>query len=133
MRMLTLNRDDQNEKRTLGTMAEGNEVICQTLELPWLDNQHQVSCVPTGTYQCKLLYSPKHDKDLYWLMAVPGRGAVEIHVGNTTADTLGCILLGAARDGDTIRHSQAAFATFMTRMEEDKEFTLIVQDEGSAQ
>lgn len=126
MRSLQLVRDSQNEIRTFGTLIEGEPLICQTLELPWRDNAHKLSCIPEGEYLVKLMFSPAHQKDLYWITEVPGRGAIEIHCGNTVADTQGCVLLGAYRDGDAIRHSQAAFASFMTLMDGVTEFTLTI-------
>ena len=120
---MRLVRDDQNAERSYGTIQHDGEdttIVCQTLELPWRDNAHDVSCIPAGTYAVKLQFSPKHDRMLYHLQDVSGRGDVEIHIGNTVKDTLGCILLGESRgalDGvDAVLASHEAFDAFMALM-----------------
>ena len=65
-----------------------------TLELPWRDNERQVSCIPPGKYRLKHFHSPKFGRCLE-LQQVPGRDAILIHAGNYNRDTHGCILIGA--------------------------------------
>ena len=80
---MILQRDSQDSIRTLGTMQDDDSsVVCQTLELPWLDNDPNVSCIPAGTYQCWLRWSQEHQRDLYWVTQVPRRSDV---VGCTSA------------------------------------------------
>lgn len=64
-----------------------------TLENPWLDNQKNVSCIPTGAYVCSRHVSPSKGRCLK-IHGVEGRTHILIHVGNTEADTQGCILIG---------------------------------------
>jgi len=70
---------------------------CYTLELPDLDNECKVSCIPEKTYTVDKITSPKFGMCFY-LNDVPGRTAILIHKGNFAAgnsvDTLGCILPG---------------------------------------
>jgi hypothetical protein len=90
------------QKETTSTFnlirADGTFWTCKVLELPWLNNQHDVSCIPAGTYLCVL--KPFHNVMRYELQAVPGRDAIFIHEGNYASgikiDTEGCILLGSA-------------------------------------
>jgi hypothetical protein len=127
---LFLKRDDQNDLRTLGAIyKEDGGRVCFTLELPWLNNQSNISCIPEGTYQAKVAYSPKHKRNLYWLQNVPGRGSVEIHIGNLVKDTLGCILLGSSRSSkrNAVYSSRLAFDSFMEMMG-GQEFTLIISN-----
>lgn len=75
-----------------------------TLELPWKDNQTDISCIPPGTYTYELYDSPKHGPVLL-LLNVRGRTMIEMHKGNYTRDILGCILPGDGikyLDGDSI-------------------------------
>lgn len=65
-----------------------------TLELPWKDNERQVSCIPPGKYRLKHFNSVKFGHCLE-LQQVPGRDAILIHAGNYNRDTHGCILIGA--------------------------------------
>ena len=49
------------------------------------------------------------------LMDVPGRSEIEIHFGNTEAQTRGCILLGDTLGKDFIGQSRQAFDNFWAK------------------
>jgi len=99
-------READRRKQTLGTFTytDGNSTIfiCKTIELPWLNNQRMVSCIPDGIYKTVRHNSPKYGV-CFWLQDVPGRSEILIHHGNYAAsinpatgtpDTRGCILVG---------------------------------------
>ena len=65
-----------------------------TLELPWKENKRNISCIPTGLYRAKKYYSYQHNRTVILLLDVPGRSWIEMHPGNFTNDTRGCILPG---------------------------------------
>lgn len=116
---------------TLGWLSiarENQTITFATLELPWRNNQHDISCIPAGQYQVKLLFSPSHNKKLWWITGVPGRSDVEIHVGNTVADTHGCVLIGEASDGDAITQSIPAFESLMSFTDGAGEWSLVISD-----
>jgi hypothetical protein len=69
----------------------------QTLELPWKDNAHNASCIPPGRYPLAMLQSPKFGRRMPVVMEVPNRDGIEIHPGNTMANTTGCVLIGYFR------------------------------------
>lgn len=113
-----LQRLDHTEYATYGQLldAEGKQ-ICVTLELPWRYNVRDESCIVPGTYRGFLRKSAKRGYKVYELLAVPSRTHIEIHVGNTTADSQGCILVGS-HFGDIngakgVLESKAAFAEWM--------------------
>ena len=64
-----------------------------TLELPWKDNQNNLSCIPKGSYKLELFNSVKFGKCLH-VLNVQGRDGILIHKGNYNRDTHGCILPG---------------------------------------
>ena len=69
---------------------EGN-FICHTIELPWIHNEHQISCIPEGEYSIIKRYSPKFGWHLH-LPDVPGRDLILIHPANNAMKELkGCI------------------------------------------
>ena len=68
---------------------------CFTLELPDLDNQRNISCIPEGDYRFEKYKSPKHGNVLL-LKDVEDRSMIEVHGGNYTSQILGCILVGDA-------------------------------------
>ena len=87
---------------TPGTAQLDNGLFFDSLELPWKNNQPDVSCIPAGVYQAALAWMPHFGKDMYLLQDVPGRNSVFIHPGNWAGDVSqglrsdveGCILLG---------------------------------------
>lgn len=87
---------------TIGVMEYG-DFSCYTLELPWINNQQNISCIPAGTYECIKHVSPKFG-DCISIKNVAGRSHILIHAGNFTEQTKGCILVGESiadidRDG----------------------------------
>lgn len=65
--------------------------LCYAIELPWLNNQNRISCIPEGTYEMMKRYSPKHGWHLI-LINVPKRQFILIHVANDAVKELkGCI------------------------------------------
>lgn len=82
----------KNEDCTVGRLQCG-DFHCLTLELPWLDNQRNISCIPAGAYTARFYDSPKHGRVIL-LDNVPGRSMIEIHAGNYTRQIEGCILVG---------------------------------------
>ena len=95
---LLLDRYSPEEKQTIGTLYLLNEkegIIAKwhSLELPWLDNQRNISCIPKGTYKARKHTSPRFGASL-WLQDVPNRSEILIHRGNFYTDIRGCILIG---------------------------------------
>ena len=86
-----------NEKQTIGQLnvIEDNRVLysCCTLELPWLDNQKGVSCIPTGIYTVRKRVSPKFGESFIF-EDVPDRSYILIHPGNFHTQIQGCVLVG---------------------------------------
>lgn len=88
-------------KQTTGCLYvfDGDRAIfnCKTMELPYLQNQQNISCIPEGIYRAYKMQSPKFGECIH-LIDVPGREGILIHKGNYAAgnqvDTRGCILPG---------------------------------------
>lgn len=77
---------------TLGILKCG-AYRCFTLELPDLNNQKNISCIPAGVYKSKKHVSPKNGKVIE-IQDVPNRTHIQIHAGNYTRQIQGCILVG---------------------------------------
>jgi len=127
----------QNEYATMGHLLSAeNELLGVTLELPWKDNQHGVSCIPVGIYECRRAIhhpdSPKH-YPVWRLEGVPNRDDVDIHIGNTVKDTQGCILVGSAYAPDhAIAASVAAFNRLMLLTADVDQLTLAISEAWAA-
>lgn len=105
MKTFTLLRTKQTDHGTFGILiSQDLKFTCYTAELPWRNNQFNISCIPQGSYQAAPRYSPRFDKLLYRLSdkQTAPRSAILIHGGNYAGDTAqglksdaqGCIILG---------------------------------------
>ena len=76
---------------TNGELYQEGKRICFTIELPWLNNKHQVSCIPEGKYELENRYS-EHLGWHFHLKDVAHRSLILIHPANDTLKELkGCI------------------------------------------
>ncbi len=80
-----------NNLCTTGKLYHDKDMVCYTMELPWLKNAKNISCIPAGEYMVKMTNSNKYGP-CYKIRNVTGRTDILIHKGNTTLDTEGCIL-----------------------------------------
>jgi Family of unknown function (DUF5675) len=97
---ITIAREYRGRRCMSGYLAVNGRVIAYTLELPWHGNAPLLSSIPPGTYAGFLRY----DHPDHWrieLENVPGhRTHIQIHIGNTVADTEGCIIVGTKLSKD---------------------------------
>ncbi len=74
-----------------GTNGELKLVVCNTIELPWLQNQRSVSCIPEGRYELRKRVTQKRGQHLL-VVNVKGRDGILIHPANDAKKELrGCI------------------------------------------
>lgn len=83
--------------QTLGNLFgfDGKAKIfeCVTLELPWFNNQRNISCIPGGVY---MVYKNVNSdgKAVYKFEYVIERTYIQIHSANFLRQLLGCIAVG---------------------------------------
>ena len=123
--------------RTLGTLhfVGDNQWHCDTLEPPFPNSNHSLPyegragegsvCIPAGTYELKVTWSPAFKRWLPLLMAVPGRAGIRIHAGNTPHDTKGCILVGW-RYGEVLLRSQETLKELLNQLRSDETHTITI-------
>jgi hypothetical protein len=112
---------------TFGMFFVDGLPICVTCELPWKNNAHAISCIPTGTYNCVRHVSEKFPNRNTWEVSdVPGRDGILIHPSNDIADLLGCIApgqtFGTLNSAPAVLQSRDALTTLNTLLPD--EFTL---------
>lgn len=101
---LTLRLIDANAQSTISSLRYGSEHLCFILE----DESRDVKVrgetrIPAGKYEIVRRYAGRHFDQYtkryrhvhtFHIINVPGFEWIMIHIGNTTADTLGCLLTG---------------------------------------
>lgn len=137
--LVTLKRFSDDGKQALGDLSYGS-FNCKTLERPWKNNQSNISCIPTGVYECKYTFSPRLLKYTYEILNVPNRTGIRLHSGNYAfklngkPDIYGCILLGNGYNdinGDSVKdiiNSRVTISLFEKCMNK-KPFTLIIKND----
>ena len=108
---LLILRETFTDNSTIGELFLNGERMCDTLELPYRDNQRSISCIPTGQYKVRLRY-PRESatRDYLHLLVqdVKDRSYILFHRGNSAKDTRGCILVGLGTQQDFVSNSTLA-------------------------
>ncbi len=123
---------------TLGTNGKLfiNEVFCcYTIELPWQNNQSNISCIPTGNYPLVKRVTKKRGSHLL-VKNVPNRTLILIHPANNALTELhGCIapvttLTGEGTGNESRKACQLLYTQVFAALEKGEQVTLeIVNDE----
>lgn len=80
---------------TLGGIFYKDKRLVETMELPWLNNQHNISCIPPGTYICIMEpTSPGHKYPHFRILDVLGRKGILMHKITYVKDLRGCVGVG---------------------------------------
>ena len=113
---LLIIRDTFTEVSTIGNLYLNGEWLCDTLELPYRDNQRSISCIPAGQYEVRMRY-PRESatRDYIHLLVkdVPDRDYILVHIGNKSSDTRGCVLVGIGTEQDFVKNSRLAMELLM--------------------
>ena len=123
--MFYLNRLISDLFSTKGVLTNERRIICHTLELPWLNNHQNISCIPSGVYDVSRSVSQKFG-DCYRFASVHKRSGILIHAGNTIKDTRGCILVGLDVNDVGVIHSNLAMLRLHDTLPEN--FTLTIRN-----
>lgn len=81
---------------TLGSIySPSKDLICKSLELPWLNNRRSISCIPEGIHRViKQPAKPSRPYAYFRLPNVPDRSGILIHRITFVKDLKGCIGVG---------------------------------------
>ena len=134
MDILVLERFGYMPFGTFGRLRFPTGEMFYTVECPWESNKPYISCIPEGTYQLGLRYSPVVKRttgglfDEGWeVLDVPERSYIMLHPGNWPSDVQGCIAVGTGlqvlkRTQNhwelAVTHSKDAFKTVMALLDE---------------
>lgn len=101
MNRVILQRLESTDQGTFGKIKTETAEF-YTLELPWRDNESNISCIPEGIYQCKMTMSYRFKKMMYLVDGTGKRTGIRIHSANLAgsiedgykAQLNGCIAIG---------------------------------------
>jgi|SRR5579862_3255267 len=106
MDLVTLSRSPSTAQGTFGVWSIDGVPTCVTCELPWLNNETGVSCIPASPldasgnpipYHCVRHVSEKFPDGNTWeITNVPGRTGILVHNANDTAQLAGCVAVGSS-------------------------------------
>jgi len=138
---LKLERLEKNKTNTIGSLiVEGTQYytledtdrgLTSEMSLDEIKNikVHAKTAIPTGTYEIAWTFSERFKRFMPQLLNVPGFAGIRIHVGNTEADTEGCLLFGKTKTKTAIQASKVAIKEFETwllkKMKTEKVFITI--------
>lgn len=78
-------------KGTNGVLLLNKKIFCLTIELPWNNNERNISCIPEGRYELVKRFSKKFAFHML-VKNVPGRDLILVHIFNNAAkESHGCI------------------------------------------
>lgn len=124
---LLIERKWRKEDYTIGILSVNGVPLCNTLEdAVRADKVFGKTAIPKGTYRVLMnVKSPKFDGRPWTipyggivprLRNVPNFTGVLIHVGNTAADTDGCILVGDNTEKGKLTNSTNRYFELMGKM-----------------
>ena len=99
------------------------------LERPWLDNQRNVSCIPTGKYHVTFLprSASGRYRNVYHVHNVENRSGILIHQGNLVRHSKGCLIIGSkhgALNGEPAVLSSKTALRSLNKLTDKQGFTL---------
>lgn len=115
---------------TNGNLECEGKLICKTIELPWMENQKKVSCIPEGKYLLQKRYSNKFKWHIE-IMNVSNRGSILFHPANNAIKELnGCIApvtkISGAGLGLMSRKAFTKLITIVYKALDEKQRVLII-------
>jgi hypothetical protein len=105
---LRLKRDVFEPNLTLGMMFVDGDFLgytCEDCDRHLESGGEKIfgqTAIPRGKYRVVMSMSSHFHKEMPEVLGVPKFSGIRIHMGNTAADTEGCILLGSVRTNDGV-------------------------------
>lgn len=134
---LTIEREILNNESTIGSLFINEDFFCYTLEDTdrGLDSSMSVeqilkikkpgkTAIPIGSYDVKILMSPRFKKLFPKVLNVKGFDGILFHAGNAASDTDGCILVGTLYEHNKILESRPIFKELMDKLRKYDKITL---------
>jgi hypothetical protein len=106
---ITIVRESENSKSITGSIFINDKFVSYTLELPYKNNENNVSSIPAGEYGAFVRTDGKRGWRLE-LTDTEHRENIQLHKGNRPSEIKGCVLLGTEVDSKNnfVGHSDKA-------------------------
>jgi translation elongation factor EF-4 len=93
-----------------------------------LEKKRGKCAIPYGTYTVNFVYSARFKRVVPILIDVPGFSGIEIHVGNSSADSMGCLLVGLdnKKGEDNLIFSKVALDLLMKYLNDGVEEVILI-------
>jgi hypothetical protein len=122
---LKLVRKELAKDYTIGDLFIDDVFFCNTLEHAVREVvEPQRTAIEYGTYKISIVYSPLNKCNVPLLQDVPHQRMIEIHTGNTTTDTKGCILVGNNSIKGMVMASRDVFKRLMATIEKEHNLSI---------
>lgn len=114
---LQLNTITKTTESTIGALYVDGVFECYTLEDALRPSKlYGRTAIPRGRYEVIINFSNRFKEYMPLLLHVPDFEGVRIHSGNTSEDTLGCILVGQTKGVNVIGASRKAYKALFTKL-----------------
>ena len=116
---------------TFGVVLNGHNGIpfCVSLELPYKNNEPNISCIKSGVYEGVRVQSPRFGNTFEVKGNLEGRTHILFHCGNEIGNSRGCLLLAENfAPENRVARSRVAFDEFMMITKETDYFILQITE-----
>lgn len=126
--LLTLTRLIESPAFTFGILNADGLKFC-TLELPWKNNQRQVSRIPKGFYAIHRIVTTK-GRETFQIQDVPDRTEILFDIANYTKELRGCVALGMGLliEPPMVTNSTQAMQEFMEIMKGSDVGNILIEE-----
>lgn len=99
---VVLTRFETGDEGTFGRTVTRGGLFFYSGELPWRENQSNISCLPPGFHECVWTFSDRFRRFMYLILGTDPRAGIRAHSANLMGDREagykaqlnGCIALG---------------------------------------
>ncbi len=101
LRLTRYRYNTEGDRNIIGDLYIDGTFFCHTLEDEKRADAVKIygrTAIPNGIYKVKITYSPTFKRNMPLLLDVPMFEVIRMHGGNTSKDTLGCILVAFNTD-----------------------------------
>lgn len=134
---IKLIRKYRKETYTIGKLYVDGVYFCDTIEDRdrGLNNdmglaeimakkRYGETAIPYGTYDVEITYSQKYKRMMPEIKGVKGFSGIRIHSGNTSKDTLGCLIVGKNTQVGMVTESRKTYNALFALMKDKKDITI---------